>query len=134
MEKKACDLMVLLGFTKSSEGMASRFIRKSDPSFPPVDLLWVSESTFGKMATSPCRIGRNGDIPVIDFESLLAMKLYALKDDGQRQGKDLLDIRNLLTISNGRLTEDRIKELCSQYAGPEAYEKYIKPNDEYRPS
>jgi hypothetical protein len=126
-ECRACDLMATLGLTKSASGMASRFVRLSDPSFPPVDLIWVDEDTFGKMAVSENRTGRHGDIQVIDFESLLAMKLHALKDDIHRKGRDILDIRSLLEYSPTRITEERLKELCLLFAGPGIYEKQIEP-------
>jgi Nucleotidyl transferase AbiEii toxin, Type IV TA system len=126
-ETKACELMNLLGFVKTSEGMASRFVRQNDPSFPPVDLIWVDETTFSKMADTPCRTGRHDDIPVIGFEVLLAMKLHALKDDRQRQGKDVLDIRHLLEYSSTRISEERIKELCILHAGSGVYETQIEP-------
>ncbi len=126
-ERKACDLMRHLGLVKSTEGMASRFVRLQDPSFPPVDLIWVDEETFGKMAATESRTGRHSDIPVIDFESLLAMKLHALKDDAHRQGRDVLDIRSLLEYSPTRITEERLKELCLRFAGPGVYEQQIEP-------
>jgi hypothetical protein len=126
-EAKACGLMSVLGFVKTSEGMASRFVRPGDPSFPPADLIWVDEATFSKMADTPLRTGRHDDIPVIGFETLLAMKLHALKDDHHRQGKDVLDIRFLLQYSSTRLSEGRLKELCLLHAGPGVYEKQIEP-------
>jgi hypothetical protein len=60
-------------------------------------------------------------MPVIDFESLLAMKLYALKDDKERHGKDMLDIRLLLAENQNAMTEERHQEFCKRYAGPDAY-------------
>lgn len=126
-EHKACDLMRRLGLTKSTEGMASRFFMLRDPSFPPVDLIWVDPQTFETMAATENRTGRHGQIPVIGFESLLAMKLHALKDDVHRQGRDVLDIRSLLQYSPTRITEERLKELCLRYAGPGVYESKIEP-------
>lgn len=126
-ERKACDLMESLGLTKTTEGMASRFVMLKEPSFPPVDLIWVDEVTFEKMATTDNRTGRHDDIPVIGFESLLAMKLHALKDDAHRQGRDVLDIRSLLEYSPTRISEERLKELCLLYAGPGVYESQIEP-------
>jgi predicted nucleotidyltransferase component of viral defense system len=126
-ERKACDLMESLGLTKTAEGMASRFVMSKDPSLPPVDLIWVDEVTFEKMAATENRTGRHGDIPVIGFESLLAMKLHALKDDKHRQGRDVLDIRSLLEYSPTRISEERVKELCLRYAGPGVYESQIEP-------
>ena len=126
-ETKACELMSRLGLSKATDGMASRFTMLKDPSFPPVDLIWVDEDTFYKMAASNDRTGRHGDIPVIGFESLLAMKLHALKDDAHRQGRDVLDIRSLLKYSPTRITNERLRELCLRFAGPGVYETQIEP-------
>jgi hypothetical protein len=126
-ERKAGELMARLGLSKFTDGMASRFVMVKDPSFPPVDLIWVDDETFGKMAASENRTGRHGDIPVIDFESLLAMKLHALKDDAHRQGRDMLDIRSLLKYSPTRISEERLRELCLRFAGPGVYEQQIEP-------
>jgi len=126
-EIEACGLMVSMGFSKLSDGMASRFIRTKDASFPPVDLIWVDQETFAKMADTPCKTGRHGDIPVIGFDTLLAMKLHALKDDEIRQGRDVLDIRSLLKYSTTRIPEDKLRELCLRYAGTGVYETQIEP-------
>jgi hypothetical protein len=126
-ERRACDLMARLGLSKATEGMASRFVMHNDPSFPPVDLIWVDGKTFETMAASEDRTGRHGDIAVIGFESLLAMKLHALKDDAHRQGRDVLDIRSLLEYSPTRISGERLKELCLRFAGPGVYEEQIEP-------
>ncbi len=62
-------------------------------------------------------------IPAINFRSLLAMKLFALKDDEERDHKDVLDIRLLLKYGHTRISDEEFKALCERYAGPGAYEK-----------
>jgi hypothetical protein len=126
-EAEACDMMTSLGFIKTSVGMASRFVRTKDTAFPPVDLIWVDQRTFAKMSATSCMTGRHGDIPVIGFETLLAMKLHALKDDEIRQGRDVLDIRSLLEYSPTRITHDKLRDLCLRYAGPGVFETQIEP-------
>jgi len=116
-----------LGMIKATDGMASRFQRCKDLSFPPIDLIWVDEATFAKMAKTTDRTGRHGDIPVIDFEALLAMKFHALKDDEHRMGRDVLDIRSLLKYGSYRITDERLQELCLRFAGPGVYETQIAP-------
>ncbi|MEI6675612.1 MAG: hypothetical protein WCO57_10575 [Verrucomicrobiota bacterium] len=49
------------------------------------------------------------------------MKLHALKDQEERGGRDLLDIRLLLTENAQAVTEYRLRQLCERFAGPEAY-------------
>lgn len=120
-ESRALDLMQSLGFEIVFESMATRFQHKKHFDLLPVDLLWVSAETFSKMAATDQRTGKRAEMLVIDFESLLAMKLHALKDDKEREGKDLLDIRLLLKENKGAMTEDRLREICERFAGPDAY-------------
>ena len=122
-EIRAIRLMEELRFVKTTEGMASRFRRPSDLSFPPVDLIWVDADTFARMGARKVFTGRSGNIPVIGFEALLAMKLYALKDDDARKGKDLVDIRFLLDYNADVITEDRLRAICDRFGGPGAYQK-----------
>ncbi len=120
-EGRALTLMASLGFRTAFESMATRFQLINRPEFPPIDLLWVSPETFAKMAMTDQRTGLHGNIPVIDLESLLAMKLHALKDQDEREGKDLLDIRLLLKENAHAITEPRLHALCERFAGPHAY-------------
>lgn len=92
----------------------------------PVDLLWVDAASFDVMASTANYTGRHGDIPVIGLKSLLAMKIYALKDDDSRQGKDLLDIRSLLIYGKAQIPEDELEALCLRYGGPDSYRK-VRP-------
>jgi hypothetical protein len=108
---------------RALEAMATRLNHKKHRDLSPVDLLWVGDATFANKATTGRKTGHHGDIPVIDFEALLAMKLHALKDDGERKGKDILDIRFLLSENQHAITEERLCELCERYAGPEAYKQ-----------
>lgn len=120
-ESRALDLMQSLGFEIVFETMATRFKHKKHFDLLPVDLLWVSVETFAKMAATDQRTGTRADMPVINFESLLAMKLHALKDDKERDGRDLLDIRLLLKENKGVMTEEHLREISERFAGPDAY-------------
>ena len=122
-EAQALALMKSLGFEIAFEAMATRFIHRKHFDRLPVDLLWVSSETFAKMAVTSQRTGVRADMPVIDFEALLAMKLHALKDDIERHGKDMLDIRNLLAENTHALTDDKLRELCDKFAGSDAYNR-----------
>ena len=120
-EVRALDLMRSLGFEIVFETMATRFQHPKHFDLLPVDLLWVSAETFAKMAATDQRTGRHCDMPVISFESLMAMKLYALKDDKERDGRDMLDIRLLLKENKNAMTEENLRELCERFADSNAY-------------
>lgn len=111
-----------LGFIEVFNAMATRFQLAFGESFPPMDLLWVDAGTFSKMTDTRQRTGRHGDIPVIELETLLAMKLHAVRDNESRHGKDLLDIRELLSVNQGVISEQRLRDLCEKFAGPDGYE------------
>lgn len=114
--------MKSLGFTIAFESMATRFQRVNPLEMMPIDLLWVSPETFTRMSVTDQKTGIHGDIPVIDLESLLAMKLHALKDRVARKDRDLLDIRFLLEENAEVFSETQLRELCQKYAGPDAYD------------
>lgn len=120
-ETKALALMRTLGFEIVFEAMATRFRHPKHFDLLPVDLIWVRAETFAKMAETDQATGARAEMPVIDFETLLAMKLNALKDHETREGKDFLDIRFLLRENPGKITEDRLRQMCERFAGPDAY-------------
>ena len=66
-------------------------------------------------------------IPVISFRALLAMKLFALKDNDTRKGKDLLDIRYPLSDGHQQIPDEEFRAMWERYAGLGAYEQ-IKSN------
>lgn len=120
-EIRALEIMKSLGFEIAFEAMATRFQHPEHIGLPPVDLLWVGPETFSILRETDQKTGRHGSIPVINFESLLAMKLHALKDDSTRMGKDLIDIRALLGENHHAITDERFRTLCEKFAGPDAY-------------
>lgn len=77
---------------------------------------------FEKMSGPDDVRGEEEDVVVVSFRALLAMKLFALKDDAARNGKDLLDLRALLAYGKGRISDDEFRMMCGRYATPSAYE------------
>ena len=124
---QACGLMESLGFVRLSEGMASRFKHRSDPSIPFTDLIWVDDTTFITMSESSQDSPRPLVVSMLGFRALLAMKLHALKDGEARDHKDLLDIRSLLRYSPTKIPDGELRVMCERYAGPDAYDQ-IKAN------
>lgn len=120
-ETEAVALMDRLHFSKLRDGMASRFKSRKNAVFPFIDLIWVDDATFATMAEHDPEQIKTPDVPVVNFRALLAMKLFALKDDEAREHKDLLDIRFLLKYGHIRIPDEEFKALCERYAGPDAY-------------
>lgn len=120
-EQRAKEVMASLGFVIEFESMATRFRHPSDPSVVPIDLIWVNSASFEKMGRTRERTTERKDIPVIDFEALLAMKINALKDGETRDHRDLLDLRKLLRYNPKAISEKHLQDLCLKYGGPNAY-------------
>ncbi len=126
-EKPAIGLMESLGFSIVFEAMATRFKHPRHLDLPPVDLIWVSAETFARMGETKEKTGRRLDMPVVDLESLLAMKIHALKDHESRQGRDVLDLRFLLAENLAAIDDGKLREMCENYGPPGAY-NLIKMN------
>lgn len=120
---QACGLMETLGFVRMSEGMASRFKHRSDPSIPFTDLIWVDDATFSTMSDTSQDSPGPLVVSMLGFRALIAMKLHALKDGEARDHKDLLDIRSLLRYSPTMIQDDELRAMCERYAGPDSYDK-----------
>ncbi len=100
--------------------MATRFQYGRDLAFPAVDLIWVNDETFSRMGGS---MDSTLGVRVISFEGLIAMKLYALKDDKIRKGRDLRDLQELLERNPEKISETDLQAMCAKYACPEDYDK-----------
>lgn len=112
--------------------MASRFKHIKDLTMPFVDLIWVDDRSFEAMTENDGVSGDHNEMPVINFRSPLAMKLFALKDGETRDFKDLLDIRLLLRYNQGRISDEELKNMCVRYAGPNAYNQITSDNENHR--
>lgn len=116
----ARDLMKKLGFELRSDGMASRFQYGQELAFPIVDVIWVNDKTFDKMRGP---IDESMGVRIVTFESLVAMKLHALKDDEKRKGRDLRDLQELLARNRGKIPVPDLKAMCQKYADSEILPK-----------
>jgi hypothetical protein len=119
-EEEVVALMRKLGFQAVSAGMASRFQYDSDLACPAVDLIWVNDESFAQMCGA---IDPTLGVRVITYEGLITMKLYALKDDKLRKGKDLRDLQELLERNQGKIPEADLRAMCAKYACPEIFDK-----------
>lgn len=125
---KACELMSGLGFDKATDGMASRFKHILDPSIPFTDLIWVDDKTFNAMSETATQSSPPLPVPMVGFTSLLAMKLYALKDNDERGYKDLLDIRKLLLNNPAVVNDEELRLMCERYATPQTFDMIKNPS------
>ena len=121
-EAAAKNLIASLGMEITFEAMATRFHHPVHLTAPPIDLLWVDDETFRKLAAAAEFATTRKDIPVVGFRELLIMKIAALENDRNRHGKDVLDLRWLLGQHPRRISEADLELLCQRYGPPGSYD------------
>ena len=107
-------------------GRMGGFVRYhcKDRTIGDLDVMPVNEETFGKMLQ---------DSRVIDVGSLkvrvpkplhlIALKLHAIKNNGQREMKDGADIIEILRIHGAEIPESELAAMCKRYAPPGFFER-----------
>lgn len=104
-------------------GQTENFVRlePGDAGSFPVDVMIVASETFRKLlaARVECLIG-TAKLYVPKPLHLIALKLHAMKNPGRlRQGKDLLDIVNLISLCNIDIEAQEFQDILDRYANEE---------------
>ncbi|MCP5536488.1 MAG: nucleotidyl transferase AbiEii/AbiGii toxin family protein [Akkermansiaceae bacterium] len=121
-------LLEPLGYSPSSSGtMVTRYAFK-DPWYPMLDILWVDPDTYQEMYSHSEEPPHSPVTRVISLQDLIAMKLHAMHNHEERDGKDLLDIRTLLRYNKGVISDPELKKLCSKYGPDNAYAMITSPS------
>src|SRR5262249_35038269 len=98
-----------------------------EPTAWPVDLMFVSDSTFAKMLAGSLEVALVGTkvrIPSVDH--LIALKLHALKyTHPRRELKDVLDVVNLIEANGIELNGERLLNLCERYGTKKIHDKIV---------
>ncbi len=107
------------------------FVRYSHPSvcLMDVDVVFVDQNTFNKMMKESMvyRMGKV-EIRVPSLIHLISLKLHAVKNNPERENRDMGDIGELLKSNPGNLSMAELKSICGKY-GPEGtfakLERYV---------
>jgi hypothetical protein len=84
---------------------------------PVVDVMLLTEETFQRLWKESREVLLDGiHLRVPKPLHLVALKLHALKQNPDRIGKDLSDIKYLLDTTRGTWTPDDLSELADRYA------------------
>ncbi len=120
-----CRALKAAGFTNMDQHDNVVFF--SRPEYPMrVDVLQVDSATMGELMTRAVEV-RHAQVAVKipALEDLLAMKLFALKQGGDRRvHKDLPDVANLV-VANEVDIEQPLRSLCLRFADEEIYRKVV---------
>src|SRR5437588_13118675 len=82
----------------------ARYAGKSSD-MPEIDILFVDRSTFKKLQEAAIPLHRaKHEFLVPGLAQLIALKLHAIRNQPQREARDLHDIAELLRLNPGRIT------------------------------
>jgi predicted nucleotidyltransferase len=119
-----------LGYTW--KGQTENFARldppeTTPPSFP-IDVMFVSAETFGKLRTECIHLDFGGtSLPVPKPIHLIALKLHAMRNPERfKKGKDLPDILNLVSICNIDTTGEEFLGILDRYANNETRDLVLR--------
>ncbi len=113
------DILSKVGYVEKEK--TENFVRYSHHSLylMDVDVVLVDRSTFEKMVKESViyRIGKI-QMRVPSLTHLIALKLHAIKNNPERENRDMGDIVELLKSNAGKISETGLQSICSGY-GPE---------------
>ncbi len=111
------------GYVRTAEtAIFSRWI-SADPEAEALDLLYVDVSTFSKLDADAVSVSfgeSNARVPSVG--GMVALKLFAMRNDPGRAPRDTLDIRELLQLHPGAIDLASLRRLCERYGPPDIFE------------
>ena len=110
----------------SLHGEANNFAQFNQRDDDGLDLMFVSEETFGKMwPASETRTFDAVDARVPCLDHLLALKLHVLRQGlAHRTSKDANDVEELLRRNKVNLSDPHYEQLFLKYGNRELYETF----------
>ena len=103
--------------------LCARFV-DHEKQWPPLDLVFVEKETFQniiKEAKNVEIMGRKLLVP--SAEHLIALKLHAIKNDPQREAKDLSDIFEIIKATGLDVSSPKFKDFCLKFGNAALYER-----------
>jgi len=118
------DILSKAGYVEKER--TDNFVRFSHPSvyLMDVDILLVDESTFSKMMKESVAYRLHAaEIRVPCLVHLIALKLHAIRNNPERELRDLGDIVELLRSNPDKVPSTELKSVCARYGPAEIYSK-----------
>jgi len=114
------------GYVRTAEtAIFSRWI-SADPAAEDLDLLYVDASTFTKLDGDAVTV-RFGESSarVPSVGGMVALKLFAMRNNPDRTPRDTLDIRALLQRNPDALDLASLRGLCERYGPPDILDAIV---------
>lgn len=106
--------------------LCARFV-DHEKQWPPLDLIFVEQETFQNIVKEARGIevlGRKLLVP--SAEHLIALKLHAIKNDPQRETKDLNDILEIIKAKGLDVGSQKFKDFCLKFGNAGLLERIQK--------
>ena len=111
--------LVTAGYTLAGRSETVVRYRHPSPMLVDVDVLLVNEETYDKLLRDSQEWRTDESVwRVPSLPHLIALKLHAMKNNPDRHGHDLADIRHLLQENPQALTQVALQELCIEFGPP----------------
>lgn len=116
-----------LEYEEFHRGETFVWLRSRRPAWMIVDFMFVGPPTFERMLREGEKIKFEGTEWVVpSLEHLIALKLHAIKNNSDRELRDMLDIVDLIKSNKFEVRTDRFKALCLKHGTQEIYEKVLR--------
>ncbi|MBK8093559.1 MAG: nucleotidyl transferase AbiEii/AbiGii toxin family protein [Verrucomicrobiaceae bacterium] len=119
------DLLTRIGYSKFAETAVFSRWKHSSMMADDVDVMYVSPETFEKLLMDS-KIFEIGTVSlrVPSIPSLIALKLHAMKSNGERLEKDGRDVAELLRLNPGVLDKTDLEALFTKYGCQQLFPKF----------
>jgi predicted nucleotidyltransferase len=85
--------------------------------------VYVEAETASKLfsQTKPASIIGDFSVPVVRLEHLIALKVFAMKNDPQRSFREMADIQQLMSLASANVDIDEVRGYFEKYGQLEKF-------------
>jgi hypothetical protein len=93
------------------------------PNLGQIDFVYVEAETASKLfsQTKPASIIGDFSVPVVRLEHLIALKVFAMKNDPQRSFREMADIQQLMSLASANVDIDEVRGYFEKYGQLEKF-------------
>jgi predicted nucleotidyltransferase len=117
-------LMVSLRYRAHHVTRAFHMYAPPEPPLPPVDFMLVDTATFDRLQAGAQKVEMDSvEVSIPSLPHLIALKLHALRQGGNRRPVDLADIVELIRLNQVDLAKAPYPEILERYGTAEIRRK-----------